>query len=249
MWNTQKWCLSHSKCHVNISYYYRYFGKHLEGLAHKSQRCLQFTACSQSVFQNPLKLQLTNGGLEPHLVIKILSVKACAITLPNPTLCRLPFMSLWDTIVASVRADYVMSTRQYNSRYNWLWHVRKWQISSRNLKRWFSKVREGAEPGCEMGTAYKLEAGKIPDLALSQLGSPHNLYLAPSFCSLNAPDDWIGYYATLVCSIFPRRDLFSRMFSLNSLLFCSEPKILPLHYLTWNIQGWSDLRAILASGV
>lgn len=91
--NTQKLCLSHSKCHVNISYYYQYFGKHLEGLAHRSQWCLQFTARSQSVFQNPLKLQLTNGGLEPHLVIKILSAKACAITLQNPTLCRLPFMS------------------------------------------------------------------------------------------------------------------------------------------------------------
>lgn len=124
----------------------------------------------------PLKLQFTNGGLEPHLVIKILSAKACAITLQNPTLCRLPFMSHWDTIVASVRTDYVMSTGQCNNNYNWLWHVRKWQISSRNLKRRFSEGRAGAEPECEMGTAYKLEDGKIPDLALSNL-EVHTIYI------------------------------------------------------------------------
>lgn len=72
--------------------------------------------------------------------------------------------------------------------------------NSRNLKRWFSEGSAGTEPRCEMRTAYKWEGGKIPDLALTQFGSPHNLpvYLVPSFCSLNVPNDWIGYYVTSV---------------------------------------------------
>lgn len=95
------------------------------------------------------------------MLVKILSAKACAITLlQNPTLCRLPFMSHWDATVASVTVDYVMSGGQCNSRHNWLWHVRKWQISPRNLKRQFSKGRAGAEPGCEVKTTYKLKDGE-----------------------------------------------------------------------------------------
>lgn len=168
-----------------------------------------------------LKLQFINGGWEPHLVIKILSAKACTITLlQNPTLCHLLFMSHWDTIVASVTADYIMSTGQCNSRYNWLWHIRKWQISSKNLKRQFSEGSAGAEAGYDMKTTYKLENGEIEDLTLGQVGSPHDLYLQPSFYFLSVPNDSIGYCGTSVGLSSLERSC-SRIFPLNSLLSCS----------------------------
>lgn len=146
-----------------------------------------------------------------------------------------------DTIVASVTADYIMSAWQSNNRHNLLWHVSKWQISPRNLKRQFSEGRAVAEPGCEMKTAYKLKDGEIPDLTLGQVGNRHNLYLETSFYSLRALTCGL---ATVVLQL----GLSSLEGTLSLECFLSIPSYIAPNakfylFSMWPgiIQGWSNL--------
>lgn len=98
------------------------------------------------------------------------------------------------------------------------------------MKRQFSEGSAGAEPGYDMKTTYKLEDEEIPDLTLDQVGNPHNLYLEPSFYSLSAPNDWIGYCGTSV-GLSSLEGNYSRMFPLNFLLTQnSSPSVSDLEY-------------------
>lgn len=150
----------------------------------------------------------------------------CHHTSQNPTLCRLPFTTHRDAIVASVIVHYVMSGGQCNSQHNWLWHV-KWQISPGNLKRQFFK-REGRcwawmwNENCLQIERWR-KGFFIPDLAVGQVSRPHDLHLQPSLYSLSTQYLDQLLLSNPIRSVFPRRDLYSRMFPLNSLLSHSKP--------------------------
>lgn len=69
-----------------------------------------------------------------------------------------------------------------------------------------------------------IKSSFIPDLALGQVGSPHNWYLEPSFYSLIVPNVWIACCGTQVRSIFPSRHPLSRMIPLAPSYFAPNPK-------------------------
>ena len=120
------------------------------------------------------------------------------------------------------------------------------------MKRQFSKGREGAEPLCETKTAYKLKDGERVSSFQIWLWAKlevHIIYIYNLPCTLSVPNIWISYCSNPIQSVFPRRDLYPRMFPLNSLLSHSKPNFYSFSISSGIYEADQILRCYSSQGI